>query len=213
MAVAKERTQGADDLGSQSGPQTGLKRPGPSGLLAEYETPADLVRAAEKVCSAGYRDWDAHSPFPIHGLDRAMAIKDTALGWIVFLGGAVGCSLGVWMQWWMNAVDYPLIISNKPLWSLPANIPIIFELTILFSALSAFFGMFILNGLPMLYHWVFFDERFERVTDDRYFISIESSDPNFDMEESRALLESTGSVYTELVWEPVNPGRSNKHSE
>lgn len=172
-----------------------------SGVLAEFETPADLVRAADRVREAGYRRWDAHTPFPIHGLDRAMGIKDTALGWIVLGGGIFGCLLGLWMQWWTNAVDYPFIISGKPLWSLPANIPIIFELTILFSALSAFFGMLILNGLPKHHHWAFSEDRFSRVTSDRYFISIEASDSNFDIEESRALLESAGSVGAKVVWE------------
>lgn len=171
------------------------------GVLAEFETPADLVRAADRVREAGYRRWDAHTPFPIHGLDRAMGIRDTALGWIVLGGGVFGCLLGLWMQWWMNAVDYPFVISGKPLWSLPANIPIIFELTILFSALSAFFGMLILNGLPRHHHWTFSEDRFGRVTSDRYFISIEASDSNFDIDKSRALLESAGGIGAQIIWE------------
>ena len=171
-------------------------------MLAEFETPGDLLRVAENVRDAGYERWDAHTPFPIHGLDRAMGIKDTGLGWIVFTCGLTGCLFGTWMQWWMNAVDYPIVISGKPLWSLPANIPVIFELTILFSALSAFFGMLMLNGLPNLHHWSFYHSRFERVTSDRYFISIEASDPNFDAVASRELLKSAGSVHTEMIWEP-----------
>ena len=116
------------------------------------------------------------------------------------------------MQWWMNAIDYPFVISGNPFWSLPANIPIIFELTILFSALSAFFGMLILNGLPMHHHWVFSDPRFDRVTTDRYFISIESSDTNFDIVESCALLESAGSVYTQTIWEPEHLPESDSEN-
>jgi hypothetical protein len=180
----------------------------PSGLLAEFESPADLIRAAEQVRQAGYRRWDAHSPYPIHGLGRAMAIKDTALGWIVLGGGVFGCLSGLWLQWWTNAVDYPIVISGKPFWSVPANIPVAFELTILFSAISAFVGMLVLNGLPMLHHWVFDNERFQRVTSDRYFISIESSDPLFDLAESRALLESTDSIGTEIVGEPEESSTS-----
>ena len=185
------------------------------GVLAEFETPADLVRAAVHVREAGYRRWDAHTPFPIHGLDQAMGIKDTALGWIVLGGGIFGCVLGLWMQWWTNAVDYPFIISGKPLWSLPANIPIIFELTILFSALSAFFGMLILNGLPRHHHWAFSENRFGRVTSDRYFISIEASDLNFDLEESRTLLESVGGIGAQIVWEPVHEDKvgSDDHGD
>jgi len=189
------------------------ERSTPAGMLAEFATPADLVRAAEQVREAGYRRWDAHTPFPIHGLDRAMGIRDTALGWIVFGGGLFGCVLGVWMQWWMNAKDYPFIISGKPLWSLPANIPIIFELTILFSALSAFFGMLVLNGLPKHHHWAFFDRRFEHVTSDRFFISIEASDPSFDIVESCALLESAGSIITETIWEPEHLAESENHGD
>ena len=183
-----------------------------AGMLAEFETPGDLVRAAVEVRKAGYRDWDAHSPFPVHGLDQAMGIKDTVLGWIVFGGGCFGCSVAVLMQWWMNAIDYPFIISGKPFWSLPANIPIIFELTILFSALSAFFGMLILNGLPKHHHWTFFDQRFERVTSDKYFISIEASDPSFDIVKSCALLESAGSIKTETIWEPERHGKSESEN-
>ena len=116
------------------------------------------------------------------------------------------------MQWWTNAIDYPFVISGKPLWSLPANIPIIFELTILFSTLSAFFGMLILNGLPKHHHWTFFDQRFDRVTSDRYFISVESSDTRFDIEECRALLKSAGSINTEMIWEPEHLGESESEN-
>lgn len=179
----------------------GPGRGAPAGLLAEFKTPGELVHAAEQVRAAGYRRWDAHTPHPIHGLDSAMGIRDTALGWIVFGCGTFGCVLGVWMQWWTNAVAYPFVISGKPLWSLPANIPVVFELTVLFSALGAFFGMLILNGLPRLHHWAFFDEGFKEVTTDTYFLTIESSDPKFDASESRALLDSAGSLRTELIWE------------
>jgi hypothetical protein len=93
------------------------------------------------------------------------------------------------------------VISGKPLWSLPANIPVVFELTVLFSALGTFFGMLILNGLPRLHHWVFFDEGFKAVTSDGYFLTIESSDPKFDVSECRALLSSADSLRCEVIWE------------
>ena len=171
------------------------------GLLAEYETPQKLIAAARRIKDAGYSRWDSFSPFPVHGLDPAMGIRPTILPWIVFAAGLSGGCGALFFQWWTSTRDYPWIVSGKPFWSIPANIPIAFELTILFSALSAFFGMLALNGLPLLYHWVFEDERFKRATSDRYFLSIESSDPKFDLTESRALLESTDSIRTEIVWE------------
>ena len=109
--------RGANHADRLPAPKSGT----PAGMLGEFETPNDLIRGAEDVRKAGYKRWDAHTPFPIHGLDRAMGIKDTVLGWLVLGGGLSGCLFGVWMQWWMNAVDYPHVISGKPLWSLPCQ--------------------------------------------------------------------------------------------
>jgi hypothetical protein len=169
------------------------------GLLAEFETPGQLVHAADAVREQGYQNWDCYSPFPVHGLDRAMGLRDTRLPWVVLGGGLTGAATAILMQWWMNAVDYPLIISGKPLFSLPANIPVAFELTILFSALSAFFAMFVFNGLPRLYHPAFRSERFRQVTNNRFFITIEAADPNFDIERTRSLLRSLGSSHVEWL--------------
>ena len=169
------------------------------GLLAEFATPAELLRAATVVRERGYKRWDCYSPFPVHGLDRAMGLRDTRLPWVVLGGGITGCAVGILMQWWMNAVDYPLITSDKPLFSLPANIPVAFELTVLFSALSAFVAMFVFNGLPRLFHPVFRSERFRRVTNNRFFITIESADPRFDVEHTEALLRSAGATHIEWL--------------
>ena len=207
MEPRSENTMRRDASRNDSARPATPEQDRPLGVLAEFETPTDLLRAAEQIRAAGYRRWDAHTPFPIHGLERAMGIKDTGLGWIVFVCGTTGCLFGVWMQWWMNAIDYPIVISGKPLWSLPANVPVIFELTILFSAVSAFFGMFVLNGLPKLYHWVFFDERFEGATDNRYFISVDSSDPKFDSTDTQALLEALGSIGARTVTQADDLGQ------
>ncbi len=169
------------------------------GYLAEFETVNELVHACEQVRDAGFTHWDAHTPFPVHGLDGAMGIRTTKLPWLVFFAGATGASLGLLMQWWMNAVDYPLNISGKPLFSIPANIPITFEVTILLSAITAFVGMLAINGLPRLHHPVFQSERFKRVTDDRFFISIEARDAKFRSEETRSFLESLGSAQVESL--------------
>lgn len=160
------------------------------GLLVEFDNVDDLVHAAHKVRDEGYSRWDCHTPFPVHGLNDAMGLKLTALPIFVFGAGATGAVIGLVMQWWMNAIDYPIIISGKPMFSLPANIPIIFELTILLAALTAFAGMLALNGLPQHSHPLFTVERFSRVTNDRFFIVIESKDPIFHPVRTREFLDS-----------------------
>ncbi|MDH3283285.1 MAG: DUF3341 domain-containing protein [Acidobacteriota bacterium] len=169
------------------------------GLLAEYESVDPLLAACRAVRDAGYARWDSMTPFPVHGVDRAMGIRRTILPKLVFVGGLTGALGGLAMQWWMNAVDYPVVISGKPLFSLPAQIPIIFELTILLSALTAFGGMLALNGLPRLYNPLFRSVRFQRVTNDRFYVFVEADDPRFDAERTRKLLEATGCVALEEI--------------
>jgi len=171
------------------------------GVLAEFEGPGLLMQAAERVRDAGYRRWDCYSPFPIHGLNRAMGLRDTKLPWVVMGAGLTGATVALLMQWWMNAVDYKLIIGGKPLFSLPANIPIIFELTVLFAAISAFGAMFFFNDLPRFYHPAFKSERFRRVTSDRFFLAIETADPRFDDQRTAELLESLGCTHLEWLEE------------
>ncbi|HVU06111.1 MAG TPA: quinol:electron acceptor oxidoreductase subunit ActD [Polyangiaceae bacterium] len=173
------------------------------GLLAEYETPAQLMAASEKVRDGGYRDWDTFTPFPVHGIESAMGVKSTILPWLVLGGGLTGCTVAVGFQWWANGVDYPFLISGKPFWSLPANIPITFELTVLFASLTAVFGMLALNKLPLPAHPLDLKERFARSTDDRFYVLVQASDPAFDEKETRALLEGTGAVAVEAVPEDV----------
>lgn len=169
------------------------------GLMAEFETVDAVVEAAGRVRRAGFQRWDVHSPFPIHGIDPVMGIRPTILPWIVLGGGLTGLIGGLTLQWFCNAFDYPIIVSGKPFWSLPANIPIIFECTVLFSALTTVFGMFALNNLPMLYNPLFKSERFRRVTDDRFFIVIDASDRRFDEAETTKLLQDAGAVAIERV--------------
>lgn len=169
--------------------------------LAEYETTADVMHAAEKVRDAGYEKWDVHTPFPVHGMDRAMGLRDSSVGWIVLVMGLTGCLSGFLLLWWTNGIDYPIIIGGKPGFSLPSMIPVMFELTILLSAFGAVFGMFGLNQLPKHHHPVFYSDRFERCSDDRFFISIEASDPQFELEGTRELLEGTHPAHIELIQE------------
>jgi hypothetical protein len=171
------------------------------GVMAEFESAGQLLEAARAVRDEGYERWDCHSPFPVHGLDRAMGLRDTRLPWIVLFAGMAGTGVAILMQWWMNAVDYPLVISGKPLFSLAANIPVAFELTVLFAAVSAFAAMFLFNDLPKFYHPAFRSKRFRQVTTDRFFVIIEASDPRFDAERAEQLLRSLGSTHVERLEE------------
>jgi hypothetical protein len=162
------------------------------GYLVSFDTVDDLLAGAEKVRDAGYSRWDAHTPFVVHGLDAAMGIRPTILPYLVFLGGLTGTAGGLLLQWYTNAFDYPYLISGKPIFSLPANIPVAFETTILFAAITALVGMLALNLLPQFYHPLHTSRAFKRATDDRFYISIEARDPRFDHAATRRLLESLG---------------------
>jgi hypothetical protein len=169
------------------------------GILAQFATPADLYHACERVRDAGFTRWDAHTPFPVHGLEGAMGIRRSLLPWFVLVAGLTGAALGFGLQWWVHADAYPLVISGKPYFAWPAYIPITFELGVLFAALGAVIGMLALNRLPMHYHPLFRSKVFERVTDDAFFISIESWDPRFDASATGKLLESLGARSVELL--------------
>ncbi len=183
------------------------------GLVAEFDDVTAVTEAAAKVRDAGYSIWDVHSPFPIHGIDTAMGTKPTILPWLVMGAGLTGCLFGIVMTWWINAVElmppepfnwvnlqgYQYLISGKPLWSIPANIPVIFECTVLFSALTAVFGMLLLNKLPMLYNPLFKLKNFRRVTDDRFFLVIDAGDPKFDEGRTLELLKSTKPLTVETL--------------
>jgi hypothetical protein len=163
------------------------------GLLAEFRTADDLLRATRAVYGDGYRAIDAYSPLPVHGLAEALGFTRTRLPVVVLAGGLTGATLGFLMQVWMSAVDYPIDIGGRPPVSWPSFIVITFEMTVLFAALSAVLGMFALNGLPRPYHPVFHVERFrDHGSRDRFFLAVESRDPRFDPERTRAFLESLG---------------------
>ncbi len=169
------------------------------GMLAEFATPAALYHACEGVRDAGFTKWDAHAPFPVHGLDKAMGLKRSPLPWIVLVMGLTGLAAGFGLQWWVHTSAYPLVISGKPFFAWPAFIPVTFEVGVLFAAMGAVFGMFALNRLPMHHHPLFRSRVFEQVTDDAFFISIESWDPRFDPAGTRTLLESLGARTVELL--------------
>src|SRR6058998_578856 len=162
------------------------------GMIAEFRTAAAILHAAEKVRDAGFRKWDVFTPFPVHGMDRAMGLKNSKVGWFAFLGGASGYTSGMLMIWFMNALDYPIVVGGKPMFSPYSAFPPSYELTILFGAFGSLFGMLFLNRLPRLHHPLLKNKRFALVTHDRFFIVIETSDPNYSERETRQLLESAG---------------------
>ena len=176
---------------------THVEEPVLAGYLAEFEDVSSVFSAAKAVRDAGYSRWDVHSPFPIHGIDEAIGIRPTILPWLVLGGGLFGLTVGLVMQWFTNSHDYKFIISGMPYFSLPAFIPVIFAMTVLCSALTAIFGMLLLNRLPMLYNPLFKSARFRRVTADRFFVVIDASDPKFDETHTPDLLRSLGAVAVE----------------
>jgi len=169
------------------------------GILAEFDSASKIYHACEKVRDAGYRKWDACTPFPVHGLEKAMGLKASHLPWFVLIAGLTGLILGFWLIIWVSVYDYPLNIGGKPTWSIPAFVPVIFEIVVLFSALTAAFGMFVFNKLPTFHHWTFNSKRFERVTDDKFFIMIDGSDGEYEKIRTSNLLNSAGATHLEIL--------------
>ena len=182
----------------------------PALYLAEYDTPNALAAAAMRVRDAGYQKWDCHTPYPMHGMDEAMGLKPTKIGFISFFFGMLGVGTAAFMiqymnNWDINLLDlgwgYPLIVGGKPPGAFPSMVPIMFELGILFCGFATLFGLLGIIQLPKHNHPIFESDRFEAATDDKFFISIEVADPKFDLERTKTLLESTEPTYLELVEE------------
>ena len=173
----------------------------PYGVIAEFMTPAAAMHAAEKVRDAGFTRWDVYTPFPVHGMDRAMGLKNSRVGWFAFLGGVAGYATGMLMIWYMNALDYPLVVGGKPMFSPFAAFPPSYELTILFGAFGSLGGMLFLNRLPRLHHPLLKNRRFSLVTHDRFFVVIECSDPKYSEKETLKLLTEAGSSHIEMAEE------------
>jgi len=167
--------------------------------LAEFGSPAELLDAAAKVREVGYKKFDCHSPFPIHGMDAAMGLKRSPVGYISGVCGLLGGAFAMWLQWWTSSVDYPLVISGKPLFSFQAYIIVTFGLVILGAALGAVIGMLFVNRLPQWFHGNFYSESFKRFSDDAFFVSIEADDPKFDESSVILFLESIGGKNIEVV--------------
>ena len=160
------------------------------GLLAEFDGPDELLKAAKDAYAEGYRNMDAYSPMPIHDLSESMGYDKHRVPTIVLICALLGACSGFGLQYWVSVIEYPLNVGGRPLLSWPSFIPVTFELGVLFSAFGALIGVLILNGLPRPYHPVFNVPNFERASGDGFFLCIEAEDPKFDISETRAFLES-----------------------
>jgi hypothetical protein len=173
--------------------------PQPSWLVAELVTPDELVAAAVAFRDAGYTEWDTHSPFPVHGMERAMGMRPSRVPIFVLVLGLAGAAAGMLLQWWTSTVDYPMVVSGKPYFSWPAFVPIMFECGVLGGALGAVGGLLFETRLPRHHHPLFFAPGFERASDDRFFLSVASSDPRFDAGATERLLRELGAARVETI--------------
>lgn len=160
------------------------------GIMAEFDTPTQLVDAARQVRDAGFVKTDAFSPFPLHEIDEALGIKRSILPFLVFGGGIIGLLSGIGLEVFVHYIDYPIIVGGRPHLSIPSFIPPAYELTILLAAFTAVFGMILLNGLPQPYHPVFNVPRFALASREKFFLLIETKDPKFDYEETKSFMQN-----------------------
>jgi hypothetical protein len=186
------------------------------GLGAEFSSAGALLEAARKIHSLGFRKWDVYSPFPIHGMDHAMGFQRSRVSLFSLIGGCTGLSVAFILIYYTSAINYPLIVQGKPYFALEPSLPIFFELTILLTAFGTVLGLLLLTLLPRLHHPVFNWDRFQRATDDGFFLVLESTDPRFDTTSSRQLLQGIGGLHiTEIFQDPEetpNPVRPETSS-
>lgn len=173
------------------------------GMGAELASAADLFHAAEEMRDAGFKRWDVFSPFPIHGMDDAMGLGKSAVSYIVLAGGLTGMATALLLELGSALYLYPLVVQGKPtnITTIPAFFPVIFELTVLFSAFGAVFGMLALNLLPRWNHPVFNWDRFLKATDDGFFVVVEASDARFSEKETQAFLTKVGATNVTLIYD------------
>jgi len=177
----------------------GMKKTAPVAVMGDFEDPDALLKAAEKIANAGYTAFDIYTPYPVHGLDRAMKLPKTKLSFFSLLGGLAGFFVALLMIWWTGAVDYKLNIGGKPLFAFQFAVPVTFELTVLFCALTTFVVMLVLSKLPRWYSPYQHDKGFQRAVDDLFVVAIPSSDPRFILEDAKRLLENVGAKNVRVV--------------
>jgi hypothetical protein len=171
------------------------------GVAAEFPNAGALLRAAEKIRDDGYRRWDVYTPYPVHGMDKAMGLGKSWLSAVVLAGGVTGLLTATALEMFPSFELYPLVVHGKPtdFFSVPAFFPIMFELTILLSAFACIGALLVFNQLPKWYHPMFNWERFTKVTDDGFFLAIEARDPQFSEEKVRGLLKEIGGDHVTLI--------------
>ena len=163
--------------------------PGLYGMIAEFDDSEALLAAVRRTREEGYRNMDAYTPFPVHGMAEALEFEDNRLPWLIFLGGLGGAAGGYALQYYINVIDLPLNIGGKPLHAWPNFIPATFETTILLASFAAVFGMLFLNGFPRPHHPIFNAKRIELASQDKFFLCVEADDPRFDARGTRLFLE------------------------
>lgn len=169
------------------------------GVMGAFSEPEELVQAGRKIREMGYTKLDAMSPFPVHGIDDAIGVPPSKLGWIVIWFTVLGAATALLLIWYVGAVNYRLVIGGKPFFDFSYSIPVTFELAVLFSAFASFIGMWAINGLPRLYHPSFNYSQAHRVSDDRFLLVIEADDPKFDIEKSVEHMRGVGAGDVEVV--------------
>lgn len=162
------------------------------GLMATFDTPAEIYHACERLHAEGFTRWDSFTPYPVHGLDKASGLPRSKVPFFTFVGGVAGFALGVLIVWYQNAFDYPLIVGGKPYFSFIFPFPIFYELTILLAAFGTLFGMFLTNALPRHNHPVFNYPHFPESSDDKFMIYVDEADAHYDREQTANLLASLG---------------------
>jgi hypothetical protein len=160
------------------------------GLMAEFDDPVALVTATRAARDKGYRKLDAYTPFPVDALNDVLHLHKNRLPLIVLLGGIAGGLTGYLLQYYITVWDFPINVAGRPLHSWPAYIIITFELTVLFAAISATFGLLALCRLPQPYHPAFNVPRFALASRNRFFLCIEAADPMFDPQDTSEFLKS-----------------------
>ena len=199
MPSPETETETAQATAAQATTSVAPKSARPFAVVAAFEAPEPMLRTLEELRDLGYRDFDAHTPFPVHGIERAMGLRDSKVPWMALAGGLAGLVGGMALQMWTMGWDYPLNLSGKPFVAWQAYVPIGFETTILLTAFGTFFGMWGLNQLPRFFHPVMQAEAFPAASDDRFLVSVESSDPSFELEKVKLMLKAQGAASIEEV--------------